>query len=69
MSSPDVPGLQEAGIAVTVSNPAQIKYYGRSQGVLAKNDPIDAALIERFLMKGDRQPIRHLPASRLPSMS
>src|SRR5215207_3010210 len=37
--------LQETGIPVTVSNPARIKYYGRSQGVLAKNDPIDAALI------------------------
>jgi len=40
--------LQEAAIAVTVSNPARIKYFGRSEGVLAKNDPIDAALIERF---------------------
>lgn len=40
--------LQEAGIAVTVSNPARIKYFGRSEGVLAKNDPIDAALIECF---------------------
>ncbi len=40
--------LQEAGIAVTVSNPARIKYFGRSEGVLAKNDPSDAALIERY---------------------
>jgi transposase len=40
--------LQEAAIAVTISNPAWIKYFGRSEGVLAKNDPIDAALIERF---------------------
>src|SRR4030095_17078969 len=40
--------LQEAAIAVTISNPAWIKYFGRSEGVLAKNDHIDAALIERF---------------------
>jgi len=40
--------LQAAGIAVTISNPARIHYFGRSEGVLAKNDPIDAALIERF---------------------
>jgi len=40
--------LQEAGIAVTISNPARIHYFGRSEGILAKNDPIDAGLIERF---------------------
>ena len=40
--------LQEAGLAVTIVNPARIHYFGRSEGVLAKNDPIDAALIERF---------------------
>lgn len=40
--------LQAADIAVTISNPARIHYFGRSEGVLAKNDPIDAALIERF---------------------
>jgi transposase len=40
--------LQEAGIAVTIANPARIRYFGRSEGTLAKNDPIDAKLIERF---------------------
>lgn len=40
--------LQSAEIGVTISNPAQIRYFGRSEGRLAKNDPIDAALIERF---------------------
>src|SRR5688500_17692233 len=40
--------LQAEKIGVTISNPAQIRYFGRSEGVLAKNDPIDAALIERF---------------------
>lgn len=40
--------LQDAGIAVSVCNPARIHYFGLSEGVLAKNDPIDAALIEQF---------------------
>ena len=40
--------LQAAGIPVTVANPTRIHYFGRSEGILAKNDPIDAALIERF---------------------
>jgi transposase len=40
--------LQEAGLAVTIANPAQIRYFGRSEGALAKTDPIDARLIERF---------------------
>jgi transposase len=40
--------LQAAGIGLTIRNPAQIYFFGRSEGVLAKNDPIDAGLIERF---------------------
>jgi transposase len=40
--------LQAAGFALTICSPSRIHYFGRSEGVLAKNDPIDAALIERF---------------------
>ena len=40
--------LQGAGIALTICNPAWIRYFGLSEGILAKNDPADAALIERF---------------------
>jgi len=40
--------LQEAGLAVTICNAARIRYFGLSEGILAKNDPIDAELIERF---------------------
>jgi len=40
--------LQEAGIAFTIANAARIYYFGLSEGIIAKNDPIDAALIERF---------------------
>src|SRR5687767_9322745 len=32
--------LQDAKIAVTICNPARIHYFGRSEGVLAKNDPL-----------------------------
>jgi transposase len=40
--------LQNAAIALTIANPAQIHHFGRSEGQRAKTDPIDAALIERF---------------------
>jgi len=40
--------LQEAGIAFTIANAARIYYFGLSEGIIAKNDPIDAELIERF---------------------
>jgi transposase len=54
--------LQEAGIAVTVSNPARIRYFGRSEGILAKNDPIDSGLIERFA--NSKRPKADPPLSR-----
>src|SRR5688572_30453401 len=40
--------LQDAGFAVTIGHAARIHYFGRSEGILAKNDPIDAELLERF---------------------
>lgn len=40
--------LQAAGIPVTIADASRIHHFGRSEGILAKNDPIDAALIERF---------------------
>jgi len=40
--------LQEAGIAFTIANAARIHYFGLSEGIIAKNDPIDAELIARF---------------------
>jgi transposase len=53
--------LQEADIPVTISNPARIHYFGRSEGILAKNDRIDAALIERFA--NNKRPPAHPPLS------
>lgn len=40
--------LQDAQIAFTICDAARIRFYGRSEGILAKNDPLDAGLIERF---------------------
>jgi transposase len=54
--------LQEAGLAVTIANPARIRYFGRSEGALAKNDPIDAKLIERFA--NAKRPLADPPLSR-----
>src|ERR1700761_9776121 len=32
--------LQEAALAVTIANAARIHYFGLSEGVIAKNDPL-----------------------------
>lgn len=40
--------LQEAGFAVTIAHAARVRYFGLSEGLIAKNDPLDAGLIERF---------------------
>lgn len=53
--------LQKAGVAVTISNPARIHYFGRSEGILAKNDPIDAGLIELFA--NSKRPAADAPLS------
>jgi transposase len=54
--------LQEAGLAVSICNAARIHYFGRSEGILAKNDPIDAGLIERFA--NSKRPAADPPLSR-----
>lgn len=54
--------LQEAGCAVSICNPAHIRYLGRSEGLLAKNDPLDAGLIERFA--NSKRPAAEPPLSR-----
>ena len=46
--------LQDAGIAFSVVNPARVHHFGLGKGVLAKNDPADAELIEQF--GNDQQP-------------
>jgi len=40
--------LRKARIAVRVDDPRQVRYFAKSAGRLAKNDPIDAEIIARF---------------------
>ena len=43
-----VSALGAAGLPVAVVNPRQVRDFARSQGILAKTDRIDAAVIARF---------------------
>lgn len=52
--------LAAAGLAVVVVNPAQVRAFAGALGQRAKSDPIDAAVIARFLDATD-PPIRPLP--------
>jgi transposase len=40
--------LREAGIAVRIVDPKRVRHFAKSAGRLAKNDPIDAAMIAWF---------------------
>jgi transposase len=40
--------LRAAGIAVRIVDPKRVRYFAKSAGRLAKNDPIDAAMIAWF---------------------
>ena len=40
-----VTALRKAGIAVRIVDPKRVRYFAKSAGRLAKNDPIDAAMI------------------------
>jgi transposase len=40
--------LRKAGIAVRIVDPKRVRYFAKSAGRLAKNDPIDAAMIAWF---------------------
>lgn len=40
--------LRQAGIAVRIVDPKRVRYFAKSAGRLAKNDPIDAAMIAWF---------------------
>lgn len=53
-------GLGGAGLPVVVLNPAQVRAFARALGRRAKTDPIDAAVIARFVEATKPQP-RALP--------
>lgn len=49
-----------AGLPVVVVNPAQVRHYAQALGKRAKTDPIDAAVIARFV-EATRPDVRVLP--------
>ena len=52
-------GLAGAGLPVVVVNPAQVRAFANALGKRAKTDPIDAAVIARFVA-ATRPPVRAL---------
>lgn len=53
--------LGKAGLPVRLVNPYRLRQYARALGKLAKNDPIDAGLIARFVAELPTRPPRHDP--------
>jgi len=51
-----VKAMQTAGVAVCVSNPFQVRLFGKGIGVLEKTDPIDAGMLRQFGQLVDLQP-------------
>jgi len=60
--------LAGAGLPVIVINPAQVRAFARALGKRAKSDPIDAAVIARFLA-ATRPPIRPLPDEQTQALA
>lgn len=52
--------LAGAGLPLVVVNPAQIRHFARAVGQRAKTDPIDAAMIARFV-EATRPALRPIP--------
>ncbi len=53
--------LAKAGLPVRLVNPFRLRQYARAVGKLAKNDPVDARLIARFVAELPTRPPRHDP--------
>ena len=49
--------LDEAGLAIAVVNPKRIRDHGRSMGMLAKTDKLDARVMAHFAAKIERESI------------
>jgi transposase len=60
--------LAAAGLPVVVVNPAQIRAFAQAVGKRAKTDPIDAAVIARFVTATNPQ-IRQLPDAETVALS
>jgi transposase len=52
-------GLAGAGLPLVVVNPAQVRHFAQALGQRAKTDPIDAAMIARFV-EATKPPLRAL---------
>jgi transposase len=60
--------LCAAGLPVVVVNPAQVRAFARALGKRAKTDPIDAAVIARFVASTNPE-VRPLPDAKTQALS
>jgi transposase len=60
--------LAGAGLPVVVVNPAQVRSFAQALGKRAKTDPIDAAVIARFV-EATRPEIRPLPDEQIQQLA
>ncbi len=59
LEKPLAQALDQAGLAVAVVNPRKIRDFGRSMGILAKTDKLDAKVMAYFAAK--IEPVPHPP--------
>ena len=67
MEKPLREALNEANLAVAVVNPRRIRDHGRSMGVLAKTDKLDAKVIAHFAAKIEPTP-QPMPSKELQAL-
>jgi transposase len=62
--------LVEAGLAVVIVNPRQVRNFAKATGILAKTDAIDARVIARFAeaVKPDVRPLKDQATSDLTAL-
>jgi len=62
--------LAEAGLAVVIVNPRQVRDFAKSAGILAKTDAIDARVIARFAeaVKPEVRPLKDHQTSELSAL-
>jgi transposase len=62
--------LLEAGLAVVIVNPRQVRNFAKATGILAKTDAIDARVIARFAeaVKPDVRPLKDRATSDLTAL-
>jgi len=62
--------LAEAGLAVVIVNPRQVRNFAKATGILAKTDAIDARVIARFAeaLKPEVRPLKDRQTSELTAL-